>query len=79
MRYITPKRVTSSRDYFRVIAPAQHSFFQRNVTVLATLRPIWPTRSLNLRTTSMSAFPKRPDQFSSLSLAAAMQNSDLLC
>ena len=36
-RCTTPKRVTGLRVHFRVIAPGQHSFFQRNIAAVASL------------------------------------------
>ena len=50
-RCIMLKRVTSLRGHLRIIAPGQHSFFQRIVAAmasLATLCPIWPAWDLSL-------------------------------
>ena len=39
-RCITSKYATSLRGLFRVIAPEQHSFFQRNVAAVASLSTV---------------------------------------
>ena len=47
-RCIAPNRVTSWWVHFRVFAPEKHSF-RRNVSAMATLCPIWPSRDFSLR------------------------------